>query len=404
MREVRAIVFRYLTDVDFFNMYKPTGTEAGGGGQRYIDFRTSGISVHHWQTFFNQVMDIQQSQVRNGPEWDFPVHSIGVQDTSTVQRLRVYQRREASICIPNQNLNTRSPNRVLAWSPARGFPQPQDPTNRHTLPEGLVVYLVRTYENEVWAGWFLNDVSAPSPCRDTLSTQLLQEMLDGDSSPGDVGFMSFRSNCLLIDETNGAAPFSAQGSGATQGVVDVSTTRHGTRRGSATLGTRAGARIPRILRQRKQRTEDEIAQSLFGEDEDCSTSVEPDVIETVVRVRQRNQKAVRDLKELYEHQCQITGDRFTFLKRNGTPYTEVHHLVPLGSGGADNPRNMIIVSPLIHRMLHYAHVTGINLSQIQEQEDGSASLSIRINGQDYEIRWKPQHAERVLSHQQVASS
>ena len=37
MRVVRAIVFRYLTDADFFNMYKPTGTEIGGGGQLYID-------------------------------------------------------------------------------------------------------------------------------------------------------------------------------------------------------------------------------------------------------------------------------------------------------------------------------------------------------------------------------
>lgn len=395
MREVRAIVFRYLTDADFFNMYKPAGIETGGGGQLYIDFHTSAISVRHWQTFFNQVRDIRQRQVRRGPEWDFPVHSIGTPDTSTIQRLRIYQRRGASICIPNQNLNTRSANRVRAWHPARGFPQPQDPTNRRALPEGLVVYLVRTYENEVWAGWFLNDVSAPSACRDTLSTQLLQEMLDGDSSPGDVGFMSFRRNCLLIDETNDVAPFSAQGSGPTQGVATVSTTRHGTRRGSATQRTRAGARIPR---RRKQRTEDEIVQSLFGEDEDCPTSVEPDTRKTVVRVRQRNQRAVRDLKELYEHQCQITDAQFTFLKRDGTPYTEVHHLVPLGTGGADNPRNMIIVSPLIHRMLHYAHVTGINLSQIQEHEDGSASLSIRINGQDYVIGWKPQHAERVLSH------
>ena len=30
MRRVRAIVYRYLTDADFFNMYKPTGTETGG--------------------------------------------------------------------------------------------------------------------------------------------------------------------------------------------------------------------------------------------------------------------------------------------------------------------------------------------------------------------------------------
>jgi len=345
MKDVKAIVYRYLTDVDFFNMYKPTGTETGGGVQLYIDFPTSAISVRHWQTFFNQVRDIQQRRVTRGPEWDFPVYSIGIPDTSIVQRLRIYQRRKASICIPNQNLNTRSANRVRAWHPARGFPQPQDPQNRHALPKGLVVYLVRIYENDIWAGWFLSDISAPSPCRNTLSVQLLQEMMDSDCSPGDAGFMSFRRNCLLIDETDSVAPFSAQVSGHTECVMAVSTSRHGTHRGTATRRIRSGARVERISRQRRQRTEDEIVQSLFGEDEDCPISVGPDEREFIVRVRQRNQRAVRDLKELYEHQCQITGDQFTFQKRDCTPYTEVHHLVPLGSGGADGltPKNCTIV-------------------------------------------------------------
>ncbi|MGD8786977.1 MAG: hypothetical protein PVJ60_06095, partial [Phycisphaerales bacterium] len=292
MRVVRAIIFRYLTDADFFNMYKPTGTEAGGGGQLYIDFRTSAVSVHHWMKFFNNVRDIRQSQVKRGPEWDFPINSIGTQENSNVQRLRIYQRRAASICIPNQNINTRSANRVRAWNPIQGFPQPQDPANRHALPAGLVVYLVRTYENEVWAGWFLNDASAPSPCRDRLSTLMLREMLDGDSSTGDVGFMSFRKNCLLIDETNSAAPFFAQDSVSNQDLVTISTTRHGTHRRSATRRARTGTRGPRIPRRRRQRTEDEIVQSLFGEDEDCPTNVGLNVREAVVRVRQRNQKAV----------------------------------------------------------------------------------------------------------------
>ena len=49
---ISVIVFRYLTDADFFNINKPSGTEAGGGGQSYIDFPTSVISLDDWRRFF----------------------------------------------------------------------------------------------------------------------------------------------------------------------------------------------------------------------------------------------------------------------------------------------------------------------------------------------------------------
>jgi 5-methylcytosine-specific restriction protein A len=137
-----------------------------------------------------------------------------------------------------------------------------------------------------------------------------------------------------------------------------------------------------------------VVASLFGEDE--SAGADPgQTREVVVRIKQRNQNAVRGLKELYRHKCQITGSKQTFLKRDGTPYTEAHHLIALGNGGADDPRNIIIVSPLIHRMLHYADVTGVDLSRIVQAADGSAQLTIQINGTNFTIAWHPQHAERV---------
>ena len=33
MKEVESVVYRYLTNADFFNTYKPRGTERGGGGR-----------------------------------------------------------------------------------------------------------------------------------------------------------------------------------------------------------------------------------------------------------------------------------------------------------------------------------------------------------------------------------
>jgi len=85
----------------------------------------------------------------------------------------------------------------------------------------------------------------------------------------------------------------------------------------------------------------------------------------------------------------------TFLKADGTIYCEAHHLVPLGGEGADLPHNIIIVSPLVHKMLHYAKVSEIDLSAISE--DGT--LDIEINDARHTITWHPDHAASVQRHQ-----
>jgi 5-methylcytosine-specific restriction protein A len=404
MKEVKSIVYRYLTDAEFFNMYKPTRTETGGGGQLYIDFRTSKIPVGKWQQFFSGITALSQTMVRNGPQWEFPVWSIGVTMPRVAQTLRIYQRRSASICIPNQNINTRSANRVGAWAPADGFPMPPDANDRHALPPDLAVFLVRTYEDEIWAGWFLNNGPAAGPCQDALSERLLDTMLDTGREAGDVGILEFRPGTLYLDETNAAMPFCGRGvvTTASRPVVDdeVATTTQpaGTPTGVISGATRRGrvstGATTRAPRPPRQRTEEEVIASLLGEDQ--SEEADPgQTREVVVRIRQRNLNAVRDLKALYQHRCQLTGNAYTFLKRDGTPYTEAHHLISLGNGGADNPRNIIIVSPFVHRMLHYADVSGVDLSRVVQMPDGSATLAIQINGSDFTITWHPQHAERV---------
>jgi len=68
----------------------------------------------------------------------------------------------------------------------------------------------------------------------------------------------------------------------------------------------------------------------------------------------------------------------------------------LGDGGADDPRNIIIVSPLIHKMLHYASVEGIDLAQIKQLPSGESVLKILINGEEMVITWHAEHAKRVL--------
>ena len=88
----------------------------------------------------------------------------------------------------------------------------------------------------------------------------------------------------------------------------------------------------------------------------------------------------------------MTGEQFVFKKADGQLYCEAHHLVPLGAGGADSPYNLIVVSPLIHRMFHYAEVSGLDLSKIVDNK-----LPITINGETYTITWNPLHAAVVIA-------
>ena len=196
MKTVQYLVFRYLTNTDFFNIYKPSGTEARGGGQSYIDFEIGLIPETNWQTFF---LGVPSTPRTNGPSWTFQVNSVGLNNP---QALTIYQRREQSFSIAGQRITSSQSNRAQAWHPHHGFPQPQDPTNRHSCPQGLAIYLVRTASGEFWAGWFLNH----PPCRDAGASSLLHSMLPGSPQKGYAGFITPAST-LYMDESDATTPF-----------------------------------------------------------------------------------------------------------------------------------------------------------------------------------------------------
>src|SRR3989338_1444460 len=78
MEPVKFIVFRYLTQAEFFNIYKPAGTEARGGGQAYIDFPITAISLKKWRTLFSGASSVNESKRARGPCWQLVVDSIGL--------------------------------------------------------------------------------------------------------------------------------------------------------------------------------------------------------------------------------------------------------------------------------------------------------------------------------------
>jgi len=389
MKTVQYLVFRYLTNADFFNIYKPSGTEVGGGGQSYIDFETGFVSETNWQTFFSGVPSTPRA---NGPSWNFQVNSVGLDST---QALTIYQRREQSFSIAGQRITSRQSNRVQAWHPHQGFPQPQDPTNRHSCPQGLAIYLVRTVSGEFWAGCFLNH----PPCRDAGASSSLHSMLPGSPQKGYAGFIAPAST-LYMDESDATTPFlTVMPQIPTPQPQQSTTSQVNTTQVSQPGPTPDPGKLPAAAKKKevaKQfRSEEEITKALFEEDEADVAGTE-DAREVLVKVRNRNAKSVQGLKELYHGNCQITGDKYRFLKKDGSPYCEAHHLVLLGNEGADSPYNIIIVSPLIHRMLHYADVSEIDLTLIS----ASNTLDLTINGKGYTITWHPEHANYVKSHQQ----
>lgn len=52
--------------------------------------------------------------------------------------------------------------------------------------------------------------------------------------------------------------------------------------------------------------------------------------------------------------CQLCQQEAPFTLRDGTPYLEIHHIVPLGKGGKDDLSNLVALCPNCHRKLHLA--------------------------------------------------
>jgi 5-methylcytosine-specific restriction protein A len=377
MKTAVQTVFRRLTAADFFNINKPKGMEARGGGQSYIDFPTSAVTPANWASFF---AGQKAAMTHSGPLWRFTVHSIALGKSQVAE---IGRRRTASYNIRAQKLDTKNSNRLYAWHPQySGFPRPADPSKRQGV-KNLVIYLIRTSEGEYWAGWFQRG----KPDSGWEVDPRLRRMFTAHD-----GYINLDPGAPF-DETEGQWPFRPSATStatvAAAGAAAVSAKKLAP---AATRGTVGGTSVPTPSKKPptpyRQKTEEEVAEDLFADD--VPADITPEQRQVVVNILKRNQKIVGKLKDLYGGQCQLTGDKFTFKKKNGVLYSEAHHLIPLGGGGADSPYNIIVVSPLIHRMLHYADVSGLDLGKIVANK-----LEIEINGVSFAITWHPKHAELV---------
>ncbi len=359
------LIFRQITPADFFNINKKPGAEEKGGGQSYIDVPTKNVSIDTWHKFFPQ---IRPRASKSGPVWTVEVNSLGGLGSQTVE---IGQRREASVNIRAQKLYSGKSNRIFAWHPSYGgFPRAPAEMSSAEDPEvielsaGVRIFIMNSEERSYWAGWLRTDYIERLAATDIRFEDMLVRP---------AGHLQFTPS-MEFNENSLQDPFDILRKEVVEGDV-VPTTEQ----------THSTKNVP--YNAKTGRTEEAIAADFF-QDDTSSEGVKK--TQRVVEVFERNRKAARYLKELYK-QCQITGDKFVFPKINGDPYLEIHHLIPLGEGGSDEPANLVVVSAHIHRMLHYAIVEGIDLSKIVD-----GKLNFTINGDSYTIEWLPEHA-RVIA-------
>ncbi|CDQ20893.1 HNH endonuclease [Halobacillus karajensis] len=80
---------------------------------------------------------------------------------------------------------------------------------------------------------------------------------------------------------------------------------------------------------------------------------------------ERSQTLSKALKKLYDYRCQICGDKEgipQILKADGTPYVEVHHIIPVSEADhvqddaqkiLDSYHNTVVVCPHHHTYIHF---------------------------------------------------
>jgi hypothetical protein len=64
----------------------------------------------------------------------------------------------------------------------------------------------------------------------------------------------------------------------------------------------------------------------------------------------RDPLLAESLKSIYDHRCQVCG--MNFKVKYDEPFAETHHIDSLGKGGLDISKNIIVICPNHHRIIH----------------------------------------------------
>lgn len=100
----------------------------------------------------------------------------------------------------------------------------------------------------------------------------------------------------------------------------------------------------------------------------------PEKKEYLVETFVRNIGWAKEAKNKFGLYCMCSKCNNTFLKEDGTPYIEVHHIVPPCRGGEDGIWNLAVLCAHHHRMAHYAD----SKTKIQLEQDLLKEVRCRL--------------------------
>jgi hypothetical protein len=83
-------------------------------------------------------------------------------------------------------------------------------------------------------------------------------------------------------------------------------------------------------------------------------STTPTRFERVVQEFARSPAVVAEVLRIAAGRCELCECAAPFLRADGSPYLEVHHVRTLAEGGADTVDNAVALCPTCHRLLHHA--------------------------------------------------
>ncbi len=70
----------------------------------------------------------------------------------------------------------------------------------------------------------------------------------------------------------------------------------------------------------------------------------------------RDTKLIKEVKKKFNYQCINPKCKNVFITENGTPYAEVHHIIPLFQNGEDDIDNLAVLCAHHHKMAHFAQI------------------------------------------------
>lgn len=118
-----------------------------------------------------------------------------------------------------------------------------------------------------------------------------------------------------------------------------------------------------LLKHEREAIEDAGFSDLLSPDklEDTQASFHTPLTKTMPEKREyfietyvRNKGWVRKARDAFGTDCMMKDCGNRFRKPDGTPYIEVHHIVPMAEFGAEDLANLSILCAHHHRMAHFA--------------------------------------------------